>query len=107
MTEHRTAAAEKVPDPRARAILDALVRSKGLERYAYFFVTGEGHFFPNGVEESSGSVIDDHGRVFDFWTAWDARRERPTFRFWRQVDPEPHWERSAEYRRARQAVGLG
>ena len=33
-----------VPDPRARAILDGLIRGKGLDRFAYFSVTGEGRF---------------------------------------------------------------
>ncbi len=106
MTEYRTAAPEKVPDPLARAILDALVRSKGLERYAYFFVTGEGHFFPNGIEESSGSVIDDRGRVFDFWMGLDPETGRPGLTVWREVEPELHWQRSAEYQQAREAVGL-
>ena len=106
MSKHTTTAPEQVPDPRARATLDALVRSKGLGRFAYFFVTGEGTFFPNGIEEASGSVIDDQGRVFDFWTAWDAQRGEVAFETWEQVEPSPRWLESAEYRRARERVGL-
>ncbi len=97
---------EPVPDPPARAILDALVRARGLERFAYFHVTGEGESFPNGMEAASGKVIDATGRVYRFWTAWDAERNAPTFSIWKQAEHEPRWERSAAYRRARAAVGL-
>jgi hypothetical protein len=104
--ERTTTPADQVPDPRARAILDALVRAKGLERYAYFFVTGEGRFLPDGTEESSGCVLDASGRVFSFWTGWDAGRGQKILAEWEEVSVEPHWRRSAEYRRARAAVGL-
>ncbi len=104
---HRDAIpANAVPDPRARAILDDLVRGKGLRRFAYFGVTGEGRFWPDGTEESSGNVIDQQGHVFFFWTAWDAAQGVPTFRIWREQQPSPRWSRSLEYRRARQVVGL-
>jgi len=93
-------------DPAARATLDALVRARGLDRFAYFHVTGEGETFPNGVEAASGKVLDAEGRVYRFWTAWDVERGTPTFRIWKRVDPEPRWERSMAYRRARAAVGL-
>jgi hypothetical protein len=95
-----------VPDPRARAMLDKLVREKGLERFAYFSVTGEGRFWRDGSEEASGNVIDSRGHVYFFWTAWDAERGAPTFRIWREQQPQERWLRSADYRRARRAVGL-
>ena len=95
-----------MPDPAARAVLDALVHARGLENWAYFFVTGEGRFFPNGVEESSGDVITPSGQVYTFWTGWDTGQAVVTFRVWREEHPEPHWTRSSEYRRARERVGL-
>jgi hypothetical protein len=106
MIERDAPGTEPAYDVRQRAALDAAVRAQGLERFAYFLVSGEGTFFPNGLESASGFVIDEHGRVFSFWTAWDAEGERLTFSEWEQVEPRPHWERRAEYRRARAAVGL-
>jgi hypothetical protein len=105
MTE-RDIAVKTVPDPRARAVLDTLIRAKGLKRWAYFFTTGEGCFFPDGTEECSGNVIDEYGRVFFFWTDWDAEHNTPMMRIWEQEEPESRWAASAEYRRARRAVGL-
>ena len=95
-----------VPDPDARAMLDGLVRERGLDRFAYFLVTGEGRFLPNGVEVTSGHVLDATGRVFRFWTAWDADRDRASFKIWKPTTPNPRWERSREYQRACTAVGL-
>ena len=39
-------------------MLDTLVRARGLQRFAYFLVTGEGSFLPNGVEVTGGHVLD-------------------------------------------------
>jgi hypothetical protein len=74
--------------------------------FGYFSVTGEGRFWPDGTEESSGNVIGPDGRVFLFWTAWDAERVAPTFRIWREQPTRERWLRCAEYRSARRAVGL-
>ena len=90
-----------MPDPDARALLNALVRERGLERFAYFLVTGEGRFFPNGVEATSGHVLDATGQVFRFWTSWDAERAQPSFKVWKLAPPNPRWERIGEYQRAR------
>ena len=94
------------PDPDARAMLDTLVRARGLQRFAYFLVTGEGSFLPNGVEVTSGHVLDASGRVFRFWTTWDAERDQASFKVWRPAAASPRWERMGEYQRARAAVGL-
>jgi hypothetical protein len=100
-TAHRA-----VPDPTARAMLDGLVRARGLRRFAYFLVTGEGSFLPNGVEVTSGHVLDASGQIFRFWTAWDKERNQATFKTWRPAATNPRWERMVEYQRARTAVGL-
>ncbi len=94
------------PGARSPSPLERFVKERGLRRFAFFFVTGEGEYLPNGDEEKSGHVIDAHGRIFSFWTGWDVEHETPTFGEWDAVDASPEWLESAEYRRARAAVGL-
>jgi len=99
---------------RQATVLHELIQEQGLcpNRYALFFVTGEGQFLPEAgqpaeaIEETSGYVIDDQGRVFAFWLGWDATRKGPTLVEWREERPEPDWLGDDEYRRARQRVGL-
>lgn len=88
------------------AILDALVRARGLRRFAYFLVTGEGSFLPNGIEVTSGHVLDASGQVYRFWTSWDTEQDQASFKIWRPAASNPRWERNREYQRARTAVGL-
>jgi len=61
---------------------------------------------PNGVEDASGHVIDKHGRVYAFWLGWDDLQQAPAFTMWEEVEPEPGWLENAEYRQARERVGL-
>lgn len=92
---------------REQEALRRLIEERGIERYGLFFGTGEGSFFPDGTEEGSGYVVDHLGRVFFWWTGWDAERGAVNFETWEQVEPDPVWTQSAEYRRARRAAGLG
>lgn len=94
-------------DVRQRAILDRLVRERVQGDYAYFFVTGEGEFMAEGIEQASGCVIDRKGRIFSFWLGWDSKQRAAALTEWEEVEPEAHWSRSREYLRARAAVGLG
>ena len=87
-------------------ILERLVKGRNLGRHAFFFVTGEGDVMPNGVEEASGHVVDERGRVFAFWLGWDDRQQAPAFTEWEEVEAEPAWFESAEYRHARKSAGL-
>ena len=87
-------------------ILKRLAEGRGLWRHAFFFVTGEGEFIPNGVEDASGHVVDEHGHVYAFWLGWDDVRQAPAFTMWEEVEPEPGWIENAEYRQARESVGL-
>ena len=87
-------------------ILDKLIRAHGLKRFALFFVTGEGIEMPDGLEESSGFVLDASGRVYFFYLSWDTSHEKPVFTDWNEVKTEAHWVGVAEYQRAREAVGL-
>jgi hypothetical protein len=99
---------------RQSRLLHELVEEHGLapEHYALFFVTGEGQYLPRTeeagepVEEASGYVLDEQGRVYFFWLGWDATRERPAMVEWRQEPPEPEWFLDEEYRRARRQMGL-
>lgn len=86
--------------------LDALIAERIDGPYALFFVTPEGEEFPDGAESESGMAIDQAGRIFSFWTAWDAERGEATLETWEQTEAEPFWSGIAEYRQARAAVGL-
>ena len=86
--------------------LYALIEERISGRYALFFGINEGEVMPDGTETESGFVIDERGRVFAFWTAWDAARNGVIFESWEEDEPEPHWQESADYQRARVAVGL-
>lgn len=91
---------------RSIAAVEALLDDLGIGRRAIFHDVGEGSIFPDGTESMSGLVLDGVGRVFIFWTDWDAARERPVFTTWRQIEPEPSLTASKEYRQARAALGL-
>ncbi len=91
---------------RSVAAIEALLGDLGIGRHAIFHDVGEGTIFPDGTESMSGLVIDERGRVFMFWTDWDAARGRPVFTTWKQIEPEPALMASPEYRSARSAVGL-
>jgi hypothetical protein len=101
--------AERLPDEHERqmAALARLLAERGIERYGLFWLCGEGTFLPDGTEDLSGFVVDERGRVFFFWTGWDAKQGDVVFETWRQDEPGPDWTESDEYRRARAAAGLG
>jgi len=86
---------------RQRETLHRLLRDRGLHRYGLFFVTGEGTPLPDGLEATSGFVIDERGQVYSFWLGWDDDRQQAALTEWQPVEADPRWERSAEYRRAR------
>lgn len=85
---------------RSVAAIHALIADLGIGRHALFYEVGEGEAFPDGSESMSGHVIDARGRIFLFWTGWDAGRSRPVFTAWEQVELEPRMAASAEYREA-------
>ena len=98
---------------RQRELLHEMLQKQGLVEgeYALFFVTGEGHFFLAGpvdgpIEETSGYVITQDGRVFAFWLGQHPETGRFSLTEWEQVEPEPHWADNSEYQRARKTVGL-
>jgi hypothetical protein len=89
-----------------RDVLRHLIREQGIGQYALFFVSGEGDETPDGVEEASGYLVDETGRVYSFWLGWDPRHGRTALTEWERVDPDPDWIEEPEYRRALQTVGL-
>ena len=104
MATARTPAPDR--DERSLAAVSELLVERGIRRHAIFWDVGEGEMFPDGTESMSGNVIDAEGRVYFFWTDWDAERNGPAFGIWRREEPEEHWLESREYRDARAAVGL-
>jgi len=98
---------EYAPDrfERSLAAIEALLDDLGIGRRVIFDDVGEGTIFPDGTESMSGLIVDEHGRIFMFWTDWDAARHRPVFTTWQQLDPSKLRD-SKEYREARKAVGL-
>jgi hypothetical protein len=91
---------------RSVAAIEALLDDLGIGRRALFHDVGEGTIFPDGTESMSGHVLDEHGRVFIFWTDWDAARGRPVFTTWQQIEPSPALTGSKEFREAQAALGL-
>ena len=104
MVTARTPAPDR--DERALAAVSELLTELGIERHAIFWDVGEGEEFPDGTESMSGNVIDFEGRVYFFWTDWDAERGGPKFGIWRRDEPRDNWLEDGEYRAARVAVGL-
>ena len=100
--------------PRQHELLHQLIQARsGLlpDRYTLFFVSGEGRALPGrradgDLEEMSGYVLDDQGHVYFFWFGWDVASQEPALTEWRPTTPASHWLRSAEYRRARERLGL-
>jgi hypothetical protein len=96
-------------EERCDKVRDELIRARiqPATRYAFFFTSVEGRYLPGTkVEETSGYVIDDLGRVHFFWFGWDSHLAWPALLRWRPEAPDPDWESSSEYRKARAEVGL-
>ena len=90
-------------------LLDPLVRARiaPASRYAVFFGSSEGHRIPGTqVEEVSGCLVDETGRLFDFWLGWDPVAQTPTLTRWRETTADPAWADEPEYQDALAAVGL-
>ena len=93
-------------DARQRTTLDRLLAEKELGRCATFFETGEGTPLPDGLEKMTGYVIDATGRVHWFVLDWDPTRRTVALTDFKAVEIKPSWGDVAEYRHAREMVGL-
>jgi hypothetical protein len=89
-----------------RGALERAIQERGLRHFAMLDTVGEGRFFPNGMEERSGEVMDQDGRVWMFWTSWDPIREQLTIRDWEEADLVPSLTATRGYARARRELGL-
>lgn len=96
----------QAPRSAIREALERAILERGLTRFAIVDTVGEGRSYPNGMEERSGDVMDQDGRVWMFWTAWDPVRQRVTIRTWEEVDLVPSLTASKGYARARRELGL-
>lgn len=100
------------PHPDAVTLRAAITERLDGERFGIFFDSGEGRFYPNGFEETSGQIVTASGRHFTFWTDWDETNARVTFDWFRELEPDEmvcaaaDWADSKEYRRARAEAGL-
>lgn len=77
------------------------------KRYGVFFTVGEGYFYPDGTEESSGSVVTEDDEHYDYWTGW--RDGAACFVQWQPIEGCTEagcWADNREYRDARRAAGL-
>lgn len=77
--------------------LCTLIAEKVGEPFGLFFCTGEGRFFPDGTEESSGCVVTRSGRHFDFWTGWDATHGHLSLERWQPLVSHDEWFDDTEY----------
>ena len=92
---------------RERQLIARLLAGRGIDRHALFLTEREGLGLPDGLEAVSGFVLDDRGRVYGFWLAWDDRSAEYTLEpFYRVETPERAFANDEEYRAARAALGL-
>ena len=101
-----TASFTRVDPETQRAAIRAAIAARGLSRFALFDTTIEGRIYPNGVEEKSGCVLNEDGRVWSFWTDWDDVRQQVTIKYWDEEPITPRLAHGREYARARRELGL-
>jgi hypothetical protein len=90
-----------------RRAIDRLLRERGIGRHALFLTQREGTILPGGLEAISGFVLDERGRVYGFWLAWDdARNVLDLAPFYEVSNVEDAFRDDAEYRTARRELGL-
>ena len=111
MSPTRTSETDTDYPPRAprevqRALLRAAIARRGLSRFAIFDICVEGRIYPNGFDEVSGSVLNEDGRIWFFWTGWDDERQAVTIRHWDEEPITPLLTSGPEYERARRELGL-
>lgn len=109
----------------AGPMLERLFAEKGLGSGGWwpFLVQAEGIPLPGGLEALSGFVLAADGSVYGWWLGWASLRDGPRCaasgpdtvsgdgdymleRWWRVEAPEQAFAMDAEYRLARQRLGL-
>ena len=95
-----------LPTPEQRAVA-RLLRERGIGRHALFLTQREGTVLPGGLESLSGFVLDEAGRVYGFWLAWDQDAQALTLAPFSLVEnAAAAFADDVEYHAARRALGL-
>jgi len=106
MTETRADYPPPAPRETQRAGVRAAIEARGLDRFALYDTCVEGRVYPNGVDEVSGFVLNEDGRIWFFWTGWDDERQVVTIRHWDEEPITPLLTSGREYDRARRELGF-
>jgi len=106
MTDISTDLTPRVSADVQRAAIRAAIADRCPGPFAIFDATVEGRIYPNGVEEKSGLVLNEDGRIWFFWTGWDEKRQAVTIRHWDEEPITPLLTSGREYERARRELGL-
>jgi hypothetical protein len=72
------------------------------QRFGIFYGTGEGTFFPDGSEDSSGFVVAEDGSHWFYWTDWIEGRA--AFGTWESELFQDEWNECSEYSDALRAA---
>ena len=83
-------------------IHDLIAETLPGQRFGIFYSTGEGRFYPNGEEESSGFVVAEDGSHWFYWTTWQDGRVG--FKIWESELYQEEWSDCPEYQSAAQAA---
>lgn len=106
MNEATAPSPTRAPAAEQRSALRAALIAHGLHRFAVFGTSVEGRIYPNGIEERSGSVLNEDGRIWFFWTGWDEERQAVFIDEWIEEEPTPRLTSGREYEQARRQLGL-
>jgi len=89
-----------------RSALREAIAAWGVGRFALFGASEEGLIYPNGVDEVSGLVLNEQGRLWSFWTGWGDERQAVRIDSWDEGPITPVLTSGHEYQRARHELGL-
>jgi hypothetical protein len=106
MSDTRAGITPRAGSDAQRAALRSAVEGLGLKRFAFFGTSIEGKIYPDGIEERSGFVLNEDGRIWGFWTGWDDDRQQVVIDEWWEEPVTPLLTSGREYERARRELGL-
>jgi hypothetical protein len=93
-------------DFRSLAAASRLIAKRLSGRFIILDDIGHGTIFPDDTEEVSGTVLDERGELYTYWTGWDTRAGRLTLWIWRREEIDERVRQWGTYRRARALLGL-
>ncbi len=68
---------KRMPNRSLVEVISGLLREKGILRYEELDGSSEGDVLPGNVDEVSGAILVDDGRVFCYWLGWDPDKTAP------------------------------